>query len=110
MRRERKVRLDRALHDVAEHQSSRYYWAQQEDVTLNHPARLLIFGLGILLIVVAVGAPRGSLSLVELGAGAALICFALWLGPARKKGVALKDLPWIKATTKSNGSDSNSGA
>jgi hypothetical protein len=84
---------------------------KHEDVTLNHPARLLISGLGILLIVVAVGAPHGSLSLVELGAGAALICFALWLiGPARKKGVALKDLPWIKATTKSNGSDSNSGA
>jgi len=76
---------------------------------LNHPARLLVLGLGILLIVVAVGAPHGSLSLVELGAGAALICFALWLiGPARKKGVALKDLPWIKTTTKSNGSDSNS--
>jgi hypothetical protein len=78
---------------------------------LNHPARFLISGLGILLIVVAVGAPHGSLSLIEFGAGAALICFALWLiGPARKKGVALKDLPWIKATTKRNGSDSSSGA
>jgi len=67
--------------------------------------------LGILLIVVAVGAPHGVLSMAELGAGAVLICLALWLiVPARKKGVALKDLPWIKATKKDSGSDSNSGA
>jgi hypothetical protein len=67
--------------------------------------------LGILLIVVAIGAPRGVLSLAEFGAGAVLICLAVWLlVPTRKHGVALKDLPWIKPTKKGNGSDSNSSA
>jgi hypothetical protein len=67
--------------------------------------------LGILLIVVAVGAPHGVLSMAEFGAGAVLICLAVWLlVPRRKSGVALKDLPWIKATKKDGGSDSNSGA
>lgn len=66
--------------------------------------RLSFFSLGILLIVVAIGAPRGGLSLAEFGAGAVLICLGLWLLiPARKKGTALKDLPWIKATKKGDG-------
>jgi hypothetical protein len=67
--------------------------------------------LGILLIVVAVGAPHGVLSIVEFCAGAVLICLAVWLPiPARKKSVALKDLPWIKPTKKADGPDSKSGA
>ena len=75
------------------------------------PFRLSVFSLGILLIVVAVGAPHGVLSMAELGAGAALICLAIWvLSPARKKGVALKDLPWIKSTKSGNGSDPKTGA
>jgi hypothetical protein len=72
---------------------------------------LSILALGILLIVVAIGAPHGVLSLAEVGAGAVLICLAVWLlVPTRKNGVALKDLPWIKATKKGNGPDPNSGA
>ena len=75
------------------------------------PLRLSILSLGILLIVVAIGAPHGVLSVAEFGAGAVLICLAVWLlVPTRKNGVALKDLPWIKSTKKGNGSDSNNSA
>jgi hypothetical protein len=65
---------------------------------LGHPVRLVLFSLGLLLIVVGIAAPHGFLSTGEVLAGAALIgCSLLPFISARKKGVALKDLPWIKA-------------
>jgi hypothetical protein len=65
---------------------------------LGHPVRLILVSLGLLLIVVGVLAPHGFLSIGEILAGAVLIgCSLLPFISARKKGVALKDLPWIKA-------------
>lgn len=73
------------------------------------PVRLSLFALGILLIVVALGAPRALFSIGELCGGAILIGIGLLVRP-RKRGVALKDLPWIKAAKSDRDSDSNAGA
>jgi hypothetical protein len=71
--------------------------------------RLFLVSSGILLMVVAIAAPHGAISVAEFCAGAVLICLALWLPiSARKKGTALKDLPWIKAAKKGGGSGSGS--
>jgi len=64
----------------------------------------------MLLVVVALGAPRGLLSVGELCAAAVLIGLALLFLPSRKKGVALKDLPWIKAARNGSDSDPSPGA
>lgn len=74
-------------------------------------ARLFLFALGIVLIVVALAAPRALFSIGELCAGAILIGIGFLLFvPSRKKGVALKDLPWIKAANNDSDSDSSAGA